>query len=678
MKYIYLEELWHGADYNPDQWLDHPEILEEDIELMVDTKTNALSIGMFSWTSLEPEEGQYNFEWLDEVLDNLHSIGVKVALATPSGARPAWMAQKYPEVLRYTARREKNLYGERHNHCFTSPVYREKVQAMNTQLAKRYKDHPAVALWHVSNEYGGECHCDLCQEAFREWLKEKYGSLDKLNASWWNRFWSHTITDWSQIESPSPLGDTTLHGKNLDWRRFVSDQTIDFYEDEIKPLKEITPDIPLTTNFMADTYEMIPFQGLDYAKFASKLDVISWDAYPAWHNDWENTEKLASRVAFMNDLYRSLKDQPFLLLESTPSGVNWHDFNKTKRPGMHYLSSLQMLAHGSNSIMYFQWRKSRGASEKFHGAVVDHDRSRKNRVYQDVKQVGESLVELKEIAKTHRKSKVGILYDWENSWAIDDVQGYGLSTKRYSQTVQDHHRAFWRMDIPTDVITKYHDFKDYDLIIFPMLYMLDEKTYEKIQEFVYQGGHAVSTYMSGVVDDRDLVYMNDWKLQDIFGVNVLETDTLYEKQSNAIVYQGKKYQVKDYCSILESKSAETVSVYQDDFYSGTPAITQNKYGKGTATYIGARLDDEFHFDFYKNITEAMNIQSNFPIRAAYDVSIQSRYNKTWEYIFVMNFSEEVSYIHLDEEMEEFFSEEMMHGTVALNVNEGLVLKRKRQ
>ena len=262
----------HGGDYNPDQWIETPGIWDEDMRLMKLSGCNAMSVGIFAWSALEPEEGRYGFGWLDTIMDKLAQNGVYAILATPSGARPAWMSQKYPEVLRVSPARTRNLHGQRHNHCYTSPVYRQKTEAINRMLASRYKDHPALIAWHISNEYGGECHCELCREAFRNWLKKKYdNSLDNLNRAWWTGFWSHRYTDWSQLEPPSPIGETSVHGLNLDWKRFVTYQTIDFFKNEIKPLRELTPDIPVTTNFMGT------YTGLDYWKFALEVDIVSWD-----------------------------------------------------------------------------------------------------------------------------------------------------------------------------------------------------------------------------------------------------------------------------------------------------------------------------------------------------------------------------------------------------------------
>lgn len=537
----------HGGDYNPDQWLDKPDILADDIKLMKLSHSNTFSIGMFAWSTLEPEEGVYNFKWLDDIMDNIYQIGGKVILATPSGARPAWMSQKYPEVLRVDASRRKQLHGGRHNHCFTSTVYREKTEKINRLLAERYSDHPALLMWHISNEYGGECHCDACQEAFRSWLKDKYNNdLKALNDSWWGPFWSHTIFDWSQVESPSPIGENAVHGMNLDWRRFVTDQTIDFYENEIKPIREISPNVPITTNFMADTFDLIPFQSLDYSKFAKHVDLISWDAYPAWHNDWETTANLAMKVGFIDDLYRSLKQKPFILMESTPSLVNWHEINKAKRPGMHLLASMQMIAHGSDSNLYFQWRKSRGSSEKFHGAVVDHDNDTENRVFKEVAQVGKTLEKLAPVVGTNRPADVAIMYDWENNWALNDAQGFGLSTKRYPQTLQEHYRAFWEKDIPVDVITKEENFENYKLLIVPMLYLVSEETIARLKAFVAGGGHLVMTYISGLVNEHDLTYLGGWHkdLQEMFGMKPVETDTYYPSDRNAIQFRNNSYETE--------------------------------------------------------------------------------------------------------------------------------------
>ena len=281
---------YHGGDYNPEQWLKMPEILNKDLELMEKARVNIVTLGVFSWSMLEPEEGKYDLDWLADIIDKLYARGISVDLATPSAAKPAWLAQKYPEVLRVGANRVREKYGNRHSHCYTSPVYREKVRAVDQALVRRFGAHPGVVMWHISNELGGECHCELCQNAFREWLRGRYGSLDKLNEAWNSAFWSHIYSDWSQIESPAPHGEGAMHGLILDWKRFVTQRTLDFYRMERDAVRELVPGAKFTVNMM------YRFDGLDYYKFAPGLDMISWDDYPTWHKAGESDEEIASRA----------------------------------------------------------------------------------------------------------------------------------------------------------------------------------------------------------------------------------------------------------------------------------------------------------------------------------------------------------------------------------------------
>ena len=650
MKNIYNNEkrLLHGGDYNPDQWLDYPDILKDDLRLMKLANVNTMTVGIFAWSALEPTEGNYNFEWLDKIIDDVYNQGGRVILATPSGARPAWLSEKYPEVLRTNDRREKMLHGGRHNHCFSSPIYREKTQKMNYKLAERYGNHPALIMWHVSNEYSGDCHCELCQENFRDWLKNKYKTIENVNKAWWGPFWSHTYTDWSQIESPSSIGENAVHGLNLDWKRFVTDQTIDFYENEAKPLRELTPNVPITTNFMADTDDLIPFQSLNYEKFSKHVDILSWDCYPAWHNDWETTKDLATKVGFINDLYRSLKQQPFLIMECTPSGVNWHNVNKAKRPGMNTLASMQLLAHGSDSVLYFQWRKSRGSSEKFHGAVVDHDNSEENRVFKEVSQVGEILDKIKEIKGSMKQSKVAIIYDWENDWALKDAQGFGKESRRYPQTLQSHYKYFWDKNISVDVVTPQQDLSKYSLVVAPMMYMMTEETMDRFRDYVKNGGVLVGSYLSGLVTETDLTYLGGWPktLQEIYGIDVKEIDTLYPKDRNSIKFGNESFEVVDYCTIIEAKEAEVLAKYEEDFYKNTPAITKNNLEKGKAYFIGARTNQEFLSKFYDKIVKDLDINEVEDFISECGISIQIRENEDAKYYFVMNFTEEEKNIEI--------------------------------
>lgn len=643
-KSLPVTEFLHGGDYNPEQWLDNPHIIDLDFNYFKKANINNITIGIFSWAKLEPTEGHFDFTWLDDIFKRMEKQNGHVILATPSGAKPRWLAEKYPETLRVEANGQRNIFGERHNHCFTSPVYRKKVQIINQKLAERYGKKSSLILWHISNEFGGACYCDLCQTAFRDWLKEKYKTLANLNHAYWADFWSHTYTDWQQVHSPAPQGDSNLLGLNLDWHRFVTDQTIDFYENETNPLRKLTPNIPITTNFMGgNPPESHVHYDLDYQKFAKHVDIISWDSYPNWGNGYESTKKLAMKTALMNDVMRSLKNQNYLIMESTPSQVNWHPFNRPKLPGMHLMGSLQQIAHGANSVNYFQLHQSRGSSEMFHGAVIDHSLSDQTRVFKEVSAVGDTLKKLKPaLHANHQLAKVAIVYDYDNMWALDDARNYANETKKYWQTIQNHYQFFWEHDIPVDLISTQDCLTNYQLVIDPLHFMMNQQFADKLKHFVTAGGILIGTYLTGRVDENFLAYLGGWPkaLQDIYGIDFIETDTLYPEQNNHFIYKDISYKTSDYCDVIKLHSAQVLATYSDCFYTNTPSITKNRLGQGYAFYLAARTNTDFLSIFYQDIVNDYKLVNSLPIhKDNSEISIQTRSDSNATYYFIINFSE---------------------------------------
>ena len=637
----------HGADYNPEQWIFDKSVWDRDMALLQEANCNELSVGIFSWAALEPEEGVYDFSFLDEIIGRVKDTGGKVILATPSGARPRWMAEKYPEVLRVGRDDVREHFRARHNHCLTSPVYRQKVRQMNEQLALRYGNDPTVIAWHISNEYGGECRCELCVNAFREYLKEKFcGDIGKLNRAYWTSFWSHTYQSFDQIEPPGDYAENATHGLNLDWHRFVTRQTKSFIENEIEPIRRHSPHLPVTINMMYGFYD------LNYHEIGKVIDIASWDAYPEWHSTGDDG-KIASETAFWHDFYRTLKGRPFLLMESTPSLVNWKPYNKLKRPGLDVLSSLQAVAHGSDSVQYFQWRKSRGSSEKLHGAVVGHDGTANTRVFRSVQKTGEILKSIDEVAGTVTNAKVAVVFDWENMWALDDCQGFANAGKKYFETCYSYHRVLWEKGVDCDIVSPKADLSGYKLVIAPMLYLTDEKTAKNLRCYVENGGTLYGTYMLGTVNEDDLCYLGGMPgagLSQVFGIVAEEIDTLYPHERQHAALGGESHELIDYCEYIHPTTAKVLAAYTDSFFEAPAAVTVNEFGKGKAVYQACRDTGSLKQALISTLLEECGVKplvENLPQGA----TAHSRTDGEITYLFVENYSHnKEAHILLNREM----------------------------
>ena len=608
-------KLLHGGDYNPEQWLDRPDILAQDIELMKKARVNTVTLGVFSWSVLEPEEGVFKLDWLADIIHNLYANGIRTILATPSAARPAWLAHKYPEVRRVRADRVRELYNRRQNYCYTSPIYREKVRTIDQKLAQRFGNDPAVILWHISNAMGGDCHCALCQAEFRRWLQARYGTLAALNKAWNARFWSHDYTDWEQIESPAPQGENAVQALALDWKRFVSDRHIDFLKFERDTVKEIAPDAKFTVNMM------YRFDGIDYFKMAKEIDVASWDNYPTWHKSGETVEETALDTAMMHDLFYSMKDKPFLLMESSPSFTNWQPVSKQKKPGIAELAALQTVAHGADSVLYFQWRASRGAEEKLHGAVIGHDGREDARSFTETVQVGQRLEALAEITAVKREKQAAIVHDWQNKWALEGSCGPRNAGMGYWDELKRHYNALAREGIAVEFVDQNADLEGYGLVVVPMLYLLTDAFAKKLCAFAQNGGTVIVTYWSGVVDESDLCRLGDtpYGLTELLGLRRTEIDGMYDGENRRCMPAAgctlPAAQASTLCEVAaldERDPAEPLSLYDEDYFAGHPAAAVHRYGKGRAYYLASRFDEAFYRAFYHDAAKEIGLSPAWP------------------------------------------------------------------
>lgn len=633
-----MDRFIYGGDYNPDQWLDEPQVLEDDIRMMKEAHINEVSLGIFAWALLEPEEGHFDLDWLADIIHKLYENGIYTILATPSGARPRWLAKKYPEVLRTFDNGTKAKFGGRHNHCLTSPVYREKVRTIDMKLAERFGKDPAVVGWHISNEFSGECYCPNCQNAFRNYLKKKFGTIDKLNHEWWTNFWSHRYDSFDDVEAPSSIGEGETNGLLIDWKRYASLECTDFIKNEIKALKDGGATQPVTTNMMYD------FDGYDYADFAKVIDVMSWDSYPEWGLH-ESDGQPALDHGLYHDMMRSFKDKPFLLMESCPSGTNWQPVSRLKRPGLLKLAAVHAIGHGADSVLYFQIRQGRGSSEKFHGAVIDHTGRDDTRVFREAAETGELLEKLSEIKGTMPDAKIGLIYDTQNRWAINFSQGPRNCNEGYYESVHNVYDALKRNCVDVDVIEEDHSFDNYKILIAPMLYSFRGEVEKKLRSFVENGGILIATYLCGVVNENDLCYMGDtpYSLTDVLGIRTEEIDGLTDEMKNhisAAAGAGTKLPDTDVtrlCERISLKGAKELMKYDEDFYKGESAVTVNKFGKGKAYYVAAEPSNDFWKAFLSGLIDEAGI-----VRLAGDLpsecDIQSRVKDGKRYVFVENFS----------------------------------------
>lgn len=630
-----IKQVLYGGDYNPEQWPE--EVWAEDMRLMKEAHINIVTLNVFSWASLQPDEDTYNFEKLDRIMEYVRENGLKVCLATSTGAHPAWMARKHPDILRTDMNGIKRKFGGRHNSCPNSPTYRKYAPRLAAELAKRYKDYDNIVAWHISNEFGGECYCENCERAFREWLKKEYGTIEAMNKSFNTDFWGHTFYDWDDVVLPDNrtehfnafgIDRTMFQGISLDYRRFNSDSILECYELEYDAIKNITPDIPITTNLMGF------YKPLDYQKWAQQMDFISWDSYPAPDDE-------PAVVAMNHDLMRGIHDQDsFVLMEQTPSVTNWQPYNRLKRPGEMRLLSYQAAAHGADAIQFFQIRRTVGACEKYHGAVIDHAGRNDTRVFREVKELGAELEKLGDTFLEGRTpSEVAILFDWDNWWAVEYSAGPSVRMK-YMDAVKDYYIAAFEQNVPVDIIGVEDDLSRYKVVIAPLLYMTKTGYDEKIRSYVRNGGTFITTYFSGIVNEHDLVIPGGYpgNLRDILGIWVEEQDALPENESNRFFYENAEYPAEMLCDIMHLEGAESVSLYEEDFYRGTPVITKNQFGEGTAWYIGTRSDRRFYHKLLTDIFRETGVES--VMQTPDGVEAAERDNENGKFIFLLNHTNE--------------------------------------
>ena len=663
------DRIWFGGDYNPDQWDDAT--IDQDMKLFREAGINLLTLPVFSWAKLEPDEGVYTFEWLDRIIDKIWQNGIHICLATPTSAQPAWLSARYPEVLPVDIAGRRRTHGMRVMYCVNSAKYRERARAIAEQFAMRYAHHPALVLWHVSNEYGTTCYCPACQAKFRVWLRERYGSLEELNRRWFTSFWGRTLTSFDEVFVPNELNDDYRFNPavQLDYMRFVTDSTAECFENEAQVLKRYNPEIPVITNMSGY------IKKLDQQVMTAHQDAVGFDNYPS---PWDPPYF----VAMKHDIMRGLKNgQSYLVTEQSPNQQNWQPYNRLKRPGEVRLLAYQGLAHGSDSCLYFQMRQSVAGQEKFHGAVIGRSGKGDTRIFREIAQMGKEFNRLGDRflrAETH--AKAAILFDWNNWWALELASGPSRDMD-YLKTVSLYYHAFHRHNIDVDIVSPSADLSGYFLVTIPELYMLRPGIADRLLQFVREGGTLVGTVMTGIADENDRCLFGEYPgpLREAFGIRVEETDALRPEENNVLtcaegaeIGSGKTYRCGFLCDLLHLEGAKPLAFYGKDFYAGMPAVTEHYYGKGKAYYIGTQPDEEFLSDFYENLFADCGLSPVFS--AEEGIEIRERDGEKGRTVFVLNDTEEPRRVDLGScHWRNLLNDEILTGAQELPGREVLVL-----
>lgn len=628
-----LSRFLYGGDYNPEQWPE--DTWANDIQVFKQAHLNSATINVFSWALLEQREGEYDFSKLDKIVKELSDANFDIVLATATAAMPAWMFKKYPDVARVDYQGRRHVFGQRHNFCSNSKNYQVLASKLVKKIVSRYYKNPHIKVWHVNNEYGGNCYCDNCQNTFRDWLKYKYKNLETLNKAWNMNVWGHRIYDWDEIVVPNELGDawgaegteTIVSALSLDYLRFQSESLLKLFKMEKAIIKKYDPVALVTTNFHA-----LPNKLLDYQKWAKEQDIISYDSYPSYNMP-------TYQSAFLYDLMRSLKHQPFMLMESTPAQVNWQPYSPLKRPGQMAATELQAVAHGADTVQFFQLKQAIGGSEKFHSAVISHSQRTDTRVFKEVTELGEKLEKTgSTILGSKTKAKVGIVFDWNNFWSYEYIDGITQDLD-YVESILDYYKQFYKRNIPTDIISVDDDFSQYDLVVAPVLYMIKSGLAEKIDQYIKKGGNFVASYLSGIVNENDSVYLGGYPgpLKDVLGIWVEESDAVIPGQKITVSLDNNNYQANLICDLLHLEGAHALGNYNSEFYKETPAVSENKWGKGTSWYIGTQLDEAGLSKIFDHLISIVNIKSLVETKT--DLEITKRVTKSGkELYFVLNMS----------------------------------------
>lgn len=623
-----LDRILHGGDYNPEQWFvdgDYKTVIEKDIVDLKAAGINFVTVGVFSWACYNPADDVYDFEYMDYLIKRFKEEGFSIVLSTPSGGFPNWLKIKYPSINRVDKNNVRRTLGDRHNHCFNSPDTIREITKINNKLAERYKSEDIV-LWHISNEMQGECYCEHCIAKFQGWLETRYKNIENLNKEWNMVFWSHKYNSFKEVFPPFDHGDGSNPCMRLAWTRFTTDSAIDMYNLEVEAIKQHVPNAKHTTNLcygLGHNY--------NYSRFAQISDIVSWDSYHEWHKQDDYETALYGILNF--DIMRGFKQQNFFMMESTPNTANWRDASKNKRPKVNEITSMLAIAFGSQSVGYFQMKRSRNHAEMFHSAIID-DFVYENRFTHELKQLGTNLNSIEEILDTTIKNDVAVVFDYE----IRDIINYNVGPRKgsgmpYCEYFEEIHRAFTSKGINVDAVSLNNDLSKYQAVIIPMHFMLSEKQLDMLTEISRNGTKLYITSFTGITDEENTLQYSgrNSKFRDLIGNNLLEAEAIYNHDHGMVNLGTNKVETKLYHEYVKPlEQTEVLGTYEFDMYDQSPAITRN----GNCTFFAAIVDGDV---ISNQVIADLNLEKDNS-----KMIVQTRSNDKHEFEFHFNFTNELS------------------------------------
>lgn len=660
-----------GVDYYPEHWSE--DRWEKDAKMMEDAGFNTVRVAEFAWSKMERTEGNFDFTWLNEAIETLAEHGLDVVLGTPTAAPPSWLTDKHPEILAVNEEKEVMRPGHRRHYCVNSDIYREYTKAIVGKMAEKFGEDNRVIGWQTDNELGHPvCYCDDCREEFHNWLREKYESLDELNRRWGTVFWSHEYTEWNQIplphDNPRKGPNPSLH---LDYKRFFSHSTVEYNQFQVDILRDETENQWISHNFMPH------FPNFDHFDMAEDLDLATWDHYPT------EIRETYSEVSAGHDLTYGFKDKPFWVMEQQCSYLTRDDLTPAPRPGETRMWTYQSIAHGADGIVYFRWRPCRFGDEQFHGGVLRYNGSRNSPRYQEIKEIGKELERVEdEIAGTAVEASVGIYYSFEQNWSMDTYRYH--SPIDYKEEIMKYYDALFEASVNVKFVSRKSDLDQLDLLLVPVMPMVDEGLENKLESYVQDGGTLVGTFRTGIKNFDNVVTKKTFpgRLAELFGIEISEFTPVADKPEVSLKFPaegGRNYEVQNWADCIEPVEAKTVAEYSDGWpgekdYSG---ITRNEYGNGTAYYVGFSAEEEFYEELIPDLLEEADVMSEVTGGENVEVRRRSSKDSRKELTFVINHASTPGTVELPDWYEDIITGKEEKGQIELEPFGVMVLKEKQ-